>query len=192
MIHTNVGQILFDIPSNLPFCGGSEGVHTGSLARHACGGHVQRLKPGLRHAFSVGLEVQKSFRGQNGMPFRRNLEIVVERVVLDFLHVVPIGDDTVHDNGAQYLCPALGWRLRSHRGWRVRPPLGVAPRSPRHAGGNAHLSNDTYWVDGRLSVIAPIQTKQITVGRLCSDSSTSYQSSADGQSLAGWPVPPHL
>ena len=34
------------------------------------------------------------------------------------LHFVPIRDDT---NDAQHLYPALGWRLRSHRGWAVRP-----------------------------------------------------------------------
>ena len=70
------------------------------------------------------------------MLFRRNPEFVVERVMQDFLHVVPIRDDTVNDQrsrqtrliDAQYLYPALGWRLRSHRGWRVRPrrsPAGV-------------------------------------------------------------------
>ena len=77
-IQTNVGQILFDIPSTLPLCGGSEGVHTGSLGRHVRGGHVERLKLGLRHALSVSLGVQKSFRGQNEMHSTRNPEIVVE------------------------------------------------------------------------------------------------------------------
>ena len=108
VIQTNVGQILFDIPSNLPLTGGGEGVHTGSLGRHVRGGHVERLKTGLRHALSVSLRVQKSLRGQNEMPFKRHHELVVESVVLDFLHVVPIRDDTVHASGAQYLYPALG------------------------------------------------------------------------------------
>ena len=31
------------------------------------------------------------------MPFRRNNELVVERVMQDVLHVVPIRDDTVLD-----------------------------------------------------------------------------------------------
>ena len=42
VIQTDVGQILFDIPSNLPLFGGSEGVHTSSLGRHVRGGHVER------------------------------------------------------------------------------------------------------------------------------------------------------
>ena len=43
VFQTNVGQILFDIPSNLPPCGDSEGLHTGSLGRHVRSGHVERL-----------------------------------------------------------------------------------------------------------------------------------------------------
>ena len=46
-------------------------------------------------------------REQNGILFRRNPEFVVERVMQDFLHVVPIRDDT---NDGQYLYPALGWQ----------------------------------------------------------------------------------
>ena len=38
----------------------------------------------------------------------------------DFLHVVPSCNGKVHDKGAQYFYPALGWQLRSHRGWRGR------------------------------------------------------------------------
>ena len=81
-----------------------------NLARHVHGGRFQRHKQCLRHALSVSLGVQKGARGQNGMFFRRNPEFVVQRVIPDFLHVVPIRDDTVLDNDAQYLYPALGWR----------------------------------------------------------------------------------
>ena len=59
---------------------------------------------------SVSLGVQKGFRGQNGMFFRRNPEFVVQRVIADFLCVVPIRDDTLLDIDAQYLYPDLGWR----------------------------------------------------------------------------------
>ena len=50
-----------------------------SLGRHVHGGHVERLKHGLRHALSVSLGVQRSFRGQNGTLFRRSPEFVAER-----------------------------------------------------------------------------------------------------------------
>ena len=70
--------------------------------------------------------VQKGVREQNGILFRRNSEFVVERVMQDFLHVVPICDDDerlrqTRRKGAQYLHPALGWRLRNHHGGLVRP-----------------------------------------------------------------------
>ena len=149
VIHANVAQFLFDIPSNHPICGGSEEVsllnevlhqilcritasrkkdgmmesktfvdghcmrnaatrvhHTvrrasrseqeqDSLGRHVHGGHVERLKHDLRHALSVSLGVH--FREQKWMVFRRNHEFVVECAMPDFLHVVPIRDDTVLD-----------------------------------------------------------------------------------------------
>ena len=55
--------------------------------------------------------------------------VVIERVMPDFLHVVPIRDDNAHNqrsrqtrrSDAQHLYPALGWRYRSHQGGRVRP-----------------------------------------------------------------------
>ena len=116
-------------------------------ARHVHGVHVETLKHDVRHALSVSLGVQRNFREQRVILFRRNPKLAVERVMLDFLHVVPIRVDTVHDNGAQYLYPALDWRLRNHHGGRVRPrgrPLGLAPRSTRTKNGvNTHLSKNT-------------------------------------------------
>ena len=100
-----------------------------SLGRHVRGGHLERLKHDLRHALSVSLGYQKSFREQKGMIFRRNPEFVVECSMPDVLHVVPIRDDTVLDqrsrqtrrSDAQHVYPALGWRHRSHQGGRGRP-----------------------------------------------------------------------
>ena len=62
-----------------------------TMGRHVRGGHVERLKRGLSHVLSVCLGFQWSFREQHGK------------------------------QGAQYFYPALGWRLRSHRGGRGRP-----------------------------------------------------------------------
>ena len=47
--------------------------------------------------------------------------VVVKRVMPDFLRVAPIRDDTVFNKGVQYFYPALGWRLRTHRGGRGQP-----------------------------------------------------------------------
>ena len=44
--------------------------------RRVHGGRVERLKPGLRHAFSVSTGVQRSFHEQNGMLFKRDLGMI--------------------------------------------------------------------------------------------------------------------
>ena len=88
-------------------------------------GRQVRLKHGLRHAPSVSLGVQKEFREKNWMFFRRNPEFVVQRVIPDFLCVVPIRDDTVLDIDAQKRNPALGWRRPRSQ------PQKSAPRSTR-------------------------------------------------------------
>ena len=109
-----------------------------SLDRLVHGGHMERLKHGLRQALSVGLGVQRNVRDQNGIFFRCNPEFVVEREMQYFLHVV------TRRKGAQYLYPALGWRLRNHHGGRGRPRRSPArvrseAATPRRAR-NAHLS----------------------------------------------------
>ena len=109
------------------------------------GGHVESLKHDLRHALSVGLGVQKSVRGQNGMFFRCNPEFVVGRLMQDSLHVV------TRRKGAQYLYPALGWRLRSHRwAWSTSEVDHWGLLRGRHAthGGNTHLRKDTLSIPG--------------------------------------------
>ena len=51
-------------------------------------------KPLLR-TFWVPLGVEGSLSEQDGLFLRGNTELVVEGVVPDLLHVVPVGDDTV-------------------------------------------------------------------------------------------------
>jgi hypothetical protein len=50
---------------------------------------------------SVLLGVQGSLGQENGVLFRGDSKLVVEGVVPDFLHVVPVGDDTVLDGVLQ-------------------------------------------------------------------------------------------
>ena len=113
-----------------------------SLGRHVRGGHVERLKSGLRHALSVSLGVQKSFRGPNGMPFRRNPELLNEWCWISFMsfQFVTIKCTTIVPS----ICipPWAGGSAAIVVG-ACDPgghPPGFAPRSPRHAGSNAHLS----------------------------------------------------
>ena len=55
----------------------------------------------LSHLFTVGLGIQGGFRQKNRMLFRCNTQFVVESVVPDLLHVVPVGDDSVLDGVLQ-------------------------------------------------------------------------------------------
>ena len=43
VIQTTVAKILYDIPNTLPLCGGSEGVHSGSLGRHVRGWDLHQI-----------------------------------------------------------------------------------------------------------------------------------------------------
>jgi len=52
---------------------------------------------GLSHALTIGLWVQRRLCQQNRMFFRRNTQLVVESVVPNSLHVVPIRHDAVLD-----------------------------------------------------------------------------------------------
>ena len=76
-----------------------------SLDRHVRGGYVERLKCDLRHALSIRLGVQKSFRERNR------------------LHVGPIRDDTVLNGILQLVAghSSRGASTRSHGGGRVQP-----------------------------------------------------------------------
>merc|ERR1719457_305520 len=66
-----------------------------SLDCNIHGRHVECLKHNLSHLLSVGLRVQGGFSKQDRLLLRGNTELVVEGVVPDFLHIIPVGDDTV-------------------------------------------------------------------------------------------------
>merc|ERR1712142_206124 len=73
--------------------GSVQGQH--SLDGDIHGGHVEGLKHDLGHLLPVGLGVEGSLSEQDGLLLRSNTQLVVEGVVPDLLHVVPVGDDTV-------------------------------------------------------------------------------------------------
>merc|ERR1719173_379724 len=72
---------------------GVQGEH--SLDGHVHGGHVEGLEHDLGHLLPVGLGVERSLGEKNGLFLRGNTELVVEGVVPDLLHVVPVGDDAM-------------------------------------------------------------------------------------------------
>merc|ERR1719195_705753 len=66
-----------------------------SLDGDVHGGHVEGLEHDLGHLLPVGLGVQGSLSQEDGLLLWGNTELIVEGVVPDLLHVVPVGDDTV-------------------------------------------------------------------------------------------------
>jgi len=70
-----------------------EGEH--GLDGNVHGGGVEGLEHNLGHLFSVGLGVKGGFSEENGVFFGSNSELVVEGVMPDLLHIVPVGNNTV-------------------------------------------------------------------------------------------------
>merc|ERR1711976_1115911 len=66
-----------------------------SLDSDVHGGGVEGLKHDLCHLLPVGLGVEGSLGQEDGVLLGGNSELVVEGVVPDLLHVVPVGHDTV-------------------------------------------------------------------------------------------------
>merc|ERR1719438_178312 len=76
--------------------GTSRGVQgEDSLDGDIHGGHVEGLEHDLGHLLTVSLGVEGSLSQEDGLLLGGNTELVVEGVVPDLLHVVPVGDDTV-------------------------------------------------------------------------------------------------
>merc|ERR1719336_2811610 len=76
--------------------GTSRGVEgEDSLDGNIHGRHVEGLKHDLGHLLTVGLWVEGSLSKEDGLFLRCNTELVVEGVVPDLLHVIPVGDDSM-------------------------------------------------------------------------------------------------
>ena len=79
--------------------GGVEGEH--GLDGDIHGGGIEGLEHDLRHLFPVGLGVEGGFSEQDGMLLGGYTELVVEGVMPDLLHIVPVCDDTVFNGVLQ-------------------------------------------------------------------------------------------
>merc|ERR1719186_917717 len=78
--------------------GTSRGVEgEDSLDGDVHGGHVEGLEHDLGHLLAVSLGVEGSLSQQDGLLLRGNTELIVEGVMPDLLHIVPVGDDSVLD-----------------------------------------------------------------------------------------------
>ncbi len=65
------------------------------------GGGVEGLEDNLGHLLTVGLGVDGSLSEEDRVLLGSDTELVVEGVVPDLLHVVPVGDDTVLNGVAE-------------------------------------------------------------------------------------------
>merc|ERR1719223_2671245 len=98
--------------------GGTAGGVQGedSLDGNVHGGHVEGLKHNLGHLLPVGLGVEGSLSEQDGLLLGGNTELVVEGMVPDLLHIIPVGDDTVLNGVLQGKDTSLGLGLVSDVG----------------------------------------------------------------------------
>ena len=77
--------------------GGTTGSIQGEngLNRDVEGGSVEGLEDDLSHLLTVGLGIDGGFGQENGVLLRSDTKLVVECVVPNLLHVIPVRDNTV-------------------------------------------------------------------------------------------------
>merc|ERR1712201_37630 len=133
------------------------GVHdnTGGTARGIEGedsldgnihsGHVEGLEHDLGHLLTVSLGVEGSLSKEDGLLLRGNTEFIVEGVVPDLLHVIPVCDDSVLNGVLEGKDTSLGLSLVSN--------IGILLSHTNHHTLVARTSNNG-WEDSSGSVIS--------------------------------------
>merc|ERR1719486_438725 len=86
--------------------GGIEGED--GLDGNIHGGHVEGLEHDLSHLLTVSLWVEGSLSKEDGLLLGGNTEFIVEGVMPDLLHIIPVGDDTVFNGVLQGEDTSLG------------------------------------------------------------------------------------
>merc|ERR550532_1261600 len=87
-----------------------------SLDGNIHSGHVEGLKHDLSHLFTVSLGVKGSLSEEDGLLLGGNTEFIVEGVMPDLLHIIPVGDDTVFNGVLQGEDTSLGLSFISNIG----------------------------------------------------------------------------
>merc|ERR1711964_773618 len=87
-----------------------------SLDSNIHSGHVEGLEHDLGHLLTVSLVVKGSLSEEDGLFLRGNTELIVEGVVPDLLHVIPISDDSVLNRVLEGKDTSLGLGLISNIG----------------------------------------------------------------------------
>merc|ERR1712165_110125 len=86
--------------------GGIEGED--GLDGNIHGGHVEGLEHDLSHLLTVSLGVEGSLSEEDRLFLGGNTEFIVEGVMPDLLHIIPVGDDTVFNGVFQGKDTPLG------------------------------------------------------------------------------------
>merc|ERR1719486_162423 len=100
--------------------------HTGGTTRSVKGedgldgnihsGHVEGFEHDLSHLLTVSLGVEGSLSEEDGLFLGGNTEFIVEGVMPDLLHIIPVGDDTVFNGVFQGKDTSLGLSFISNIG----------------------------------------------------------------------------
>merc|ERR1711889_29553 len=98
--------------------GGTAGGVQGedSLDGDVHGGHVEGLEHDLGHLLTVGLGVEGSLSEEDGLLLGGHTQLVVEGVVPDLLHIIPVGDDSMLNGVLEGEDTSLGLGLISNIG----------------------------------------------------------------------------
>merc|ERR1719507_2551077 len=78
--------------------------------------HVEGLEHDLGHLLTVSLGVEGSLSEEDGLFLRGNTELIVEGVVPDLLHIIPVGDDSMLNGVLEGEDTSLGLSLISNIG----------------------------------------------------------------------------
>merc|ERR1719188_312166 len=123
--------------------GGVEGED--SLDGNIHGGHIEGLKHNLGHLLTVSLGVEGSLSKEDGLLLWGNTEFIVEGVVPDLLHIIPVGDDSVLNGVLQGEDTSLGLSLISN--------IRILLSHTDHDSLVSWSSNDG-WEDGSWSIVS--------------------------------------
>merc|ERR1712018_286416 len=82
-----------------------------SLDGNIHSGHVEGLEHDLGHLLTVSLGVEGSLSKKDGLLLRGNTKLIVEGVMPDLLHIIPVGDDTMLNGVFQGENTSLGLSL---------------------------------------------------------------------------------
>merc|ERR1711885_83425 len=87
-----------------------------SLDSDIHGGHVEGLEHDLGHLLTVSRGVEGSLSQEDGLFLWGNTELIVEGVMPDLLHIIPVGDDTMFNGVFQGEDTSLGLSFISNIG----------------------------------------------------------------------------